>query len=114
MHQRLLSRLEKWNLVKLKEESAKSHAPAYIGEYTLLEGCLSEKDLWVLVGTKSSTSQQCVLAAKKASDVPCGIRQRAACWLREVILLLYLALVRPCPECCVLFWSSQYKRLDRV
>lgn len=80
------------------------------GVYTLLEGSLSEKTLWVLMGTKVSTRQQCVLAAKKANGVPSGIRQRAACWLREVIPLFYSALVRPCLECCVLFWSPQHKR----
>lgn len=94
IHQRVLYRLEKWNHMKFKKESkilnlGRNSPMHYIlGEYTLLEGSLSEKNLCVLVGTKLRSSQHCVLAAKKANGVPRGIRQRAACWVREVILLL--------------------------
>lgn len=121
-HQRALYRLEKWNFMKFKKENAKYctwggttpctskyWAMYSAGVYPLLEGSLSENNLWVLGGTKLSISQH-VLAAKNANGVPCSIRQRAACCLREVILLLHSALLRPRLECCVLFWSPQCKR----
>ncbi|TRZ11259.1 hypothetical protein HGM15179_015847 [Zosterops borbonicus] len=52
-----------------------------------------EKDLGVLVDDKLSTSQQCVLVAKKANGVVGYIRKKTASRTRGVILSFYSAQV---------------------
>ncbi|PKU41806.1 rna-directed dna polymerase from mobile element jockey-like [Limosa lapponica baueri] len=59
-----------------------------------LESSFAEKDLRVLVDTKLSWSQECVLAAKAASGTLGCMRRSIDSKLREVILLLCSALVR--------------------
>ncbi|KAJ7419220.1 Importin-5 [Pitangus sulphuratus] len=58
----------------------------------LLESSSVEKDLEVLVDTKLSISQQCVLVPKKASSILGCIRMRNTSRSREVILPRYSAL----------------------
>ncbi|KAK4819680.1 hypothetical protein QYF61_009789 [Mycteria americana] len=60
-----------------------------------LESCPAEKDLGV---------------AKKANGILACIRNSMASRTREVIMPLYLALVRPHLESCVQFWAPYYKR----
>jgi len=71
------------------------------------ESSLAEKDLVV---TKLNMSQQYAFATKKANGVLGCIKQSIASRLREVILPIYVLLVRPHLECWVQLWAPQYNR----
>jgi len=71
----------------------------------LLERIFSEKDLSVLVDNRLAMSHQCAFVAKKLNSILGCIKKRTIGRLREVILPLYTALVKPHLKYFVQFWS---------
>ncbi|KAK4816503.1 hypothetical protein QYF61_017464 [Mycteria americana] len=79
-----------------------------------LEGSPAERDLGVWVGGKLNMSQQCALAAKKASRVLGCIKHSTASRSREAIVPPCTALVRPHLEYSVPQYKKDIKLLERV
>ncbi|GAB0175353.1 hypothetical protein GRJ2_000000500 [Grus japonensis] len=74
-----------------------------------IESSPAENDLRISVDEKLNMGQQCALTAQKANHILGCIKRSVANRSREVILPLYLALMRPHLEYSIQLWGPQYK-----
>ncbi|CAM4414255.1 unnamed protein product [Lepidochelys kempii] len=118
--QRDLDKLEDWtkrNLMRFNKDKCRV---LHLGQKTpmhcyrlgtkWLGSSSAEKDLGVTVDEKLDMSQQCALVAKKVNGILGCISRGTASRLRDMIIPLYLTLVRPHLKYCVQFWAPHYKK----
>ena len=97
-------KVSKWKVLHLGHSN--SHYQYKVGDVRI-EHSPVEKDLELVVDGKLDMSQQCAIASQKANHILGYIKRSMASRLREVILPLYSALVRPHLEYCIQMWSPQ-------
>jgi len=85
-----------------------------LGE-NVIKSSTKELDLGVVIDRTGKSSEQCILAAKKANVVLGMIKRNISFKSKEVIVRLYKALVRPRLEYCVQVWCPYLRKdIDRI
>ena len=115
-----LDRLENWAAINQMRFNKSKCTVLHLGRnyckyqyrlgHDLWERSSAERDQGVLVDNRLTMSWQCTLVAKKTNGILGCIKRSVAITSRELILLLYSALVRPHLEYCIQFWASWFKK----
>ncbi len=72
------------------------------------------KDFGVSIASNLKFSQQCKDAASKANRMLGFINKNFSFKNRDIILPLYISLVRPHLECAVQFWSPHHRKTAKL
>lgn len=84
----------------------------------ILKKSKQERDLGVIMDSSGKSTEQCIMAVKKANAVLGMIRRNIHFKSKDVIVRLYKALVRPKLEYCIQAWCPYLKKdidiLERV
>ena len=84
----------------------------------ILKKSEQERDLGVLMDSSGKSTEQCIMAVKKANTVLGMIKRNINFKSKDVIVKLYKALVRPKLEYCIQAWCPYLKKdidiLERV
>ena len=84
----------------------------------ILKKSKQERDLGVIIDSSGKSTEQCIMAVKKANTVLGMIKRNIVYKSKDVIVRLYKALVRPKLEYCVQAWCPYLKKdisiLERV
>ncbi len=80
-----------------------------IGEHTVKKSKI-ERDLGVMIDSNGKSSEQCMLAVKKANSVLGMIKRNIQFKSKDVIVRLYKSLVRPRLEYCVQAWCPYLQK----
>jgi len=70
----------------------------------------AQKDLDVLVANRLAVNQPCTLVAKKMNTMLGDIKNSMASRSKDMILMLYSALLRPHLDYCIQFWAPQFRK----
>src|SRR6266568_4362444 len=76
----------------------------------VIRSSTTERDLGVVIDRTGKSTEQCILAAKKANIVLGMIKRNINFKSKDVIVRLYKALVRPRLEFCVQAWCPHLRK----
>ena len=76
----------------------------------MLRRSSAQKDLDVLVANRLAVNQPCTLVAKKMNTMLGDIKNSMASRSKDMILMLYSALLRPHLDYCIQFWAPQFRK----
>ena len=111
----MLFNLDKCTVIHL---GSKNPQREYKMGNNILKKSKQERDLGVIIDSSGKSTEQCIMAVKKANTVLGMIKRNIVYKSKDVIVRLYKALVRPKLEYCVQAWCPYLKKdisiLERV